>query len=126
MNVRSQDIRDVPGHDLFVGQIAAVQPLKSLPKEDEEDPFVSAVLMGSREGSRELSSGSNPQHRSFSILMYAAHRGILSLGTHEIDVSVKPLEPETPLEATVFRIVCVSGRLLGVARAVDFPFPEGS
>ena len=46
MNVRSQNIGDLPAPDLFVGQIVAVRPLSALAAEQAEDSLVSAVLAG--------------------------------------------------------------------------------
>lgn len=124
MNVRSQDIGDLPAPDLFVGQIVAVRPLSALAAEQAEDSLVSAVLAGSRQHSRDYFWDSTARRQSFSLLTYAAYRGILSLGHHEIDVSVEPLEPATPLDAAVFRIISLSGRSLTIAQSGTPPGPD--
>lgn len=58
--------------------------------------------------------------RRVSMLMNGAHVGILMLENLEIEVTIEPLDLDTPMDATVFRILATEGRSLLLTRtAID-------
>ncbi len=118
-------ITDLPGDDLFVGQIIAVTPLERVEADVLADTITQSVFVGSDDADSEPPESTRRRRRTYSIVTYAPRRGIFLLGRHEIEVSIDPLDVDTPLQATIFRIVSVSGRSLRVTRAVVDAPQEG-
>ncbi len=109
-----------PDDELFVGQVVALLPLSH---EQEagipDDADLRAALAGVED--REHGSPRRTRARTYSVVTYAPERGIFLLGSTEVEVSIRPLGVDTPLEAAVFRIASISGRSLRVTRAVTEP-----
>lgn len=110
---------DLPGEDLFVGQVVALIPVPSASSEDALGR--DAALRAALAGADEPPPRGRVRARTYSLVAYAPHRAIFMLGDREIDVTIRPLEVDTPLEAAVFRVVQVAGRSLRVTRVVAEP-----
>jgi hypothetical protein len=105
---------DLSGDDLFIGQVIALLPVTRRAADVvEDDAALRAALAGADDEQR-----GRGRTRTYSVVTYAPHRGIFLLDGKEIEVSIHPLDLDTPREAAVFRVVSISGRALRVKRAV--------
>ncbi|CAI9390020.1 hypothetical protein [Microbacterium sp. T2.11-28] len=105
---------DLPGEELFIGQVIALLPVTRRAADVvEDDDALRAALAGADDDPR-----GRARTRTYSVVTFAPHRGIFLLDGNEIEVSIHPLDIDTPLEAAVFRVVSISGRALRVKRAV--------
>lgn len=110
----------LPGDDLFAGQIVAVRQVAK----PTADPAVASAIQSSSLESGPSGDGQpsseDPPMRRVSMLMNGAHVGILMLENLEIEVTIEPLDLDTPMDATVFRILATEGRSLLLTRtAID-------
>ena len=59
------------------------------------------------------------------VIFDATGHGVLQVGTVEVRVRILPLTEDTPADATVFRVVALSGRAMYVTGTVADPPPAG-
>ncbi|MFT4050796.1 MAG: hypothetical protein QM677_00945 [Microbacterium sp.] len=100
--------------DLFVGQMIALTP--RMPP-----PPVDAVLLDHMQRLFPLATRGSKQSRqqlrprTYLLMMNRDHDGVLTAGGTEINVTVLPLDVDTPAEATPFRVVAIAGRAIRIS-----------
>lgn len=100
--------------DLFVGQTIALLPILSDPDPDPDRRYQLQLLFPRAVGQTVTPPRRSPRPRVYSVIWDGEGEGVLTAGGKDIDVSLLPLDVDTPPAATAFLVVAVSGRALRV------------
>lgn len=114
------DVMGDQDEDIFVGQVIALLPLGIVghPPSREAQDVIDRMFPRSPPAREEAAPGSI-RRRTYPVIFDRRDHGTLSIGTVEVEVAIMPLTATTPRDATVFRIVALSGRAMYVTGTVQ-------
>ncbi|MFJ6678194.1 hypothetical protein ACIQLK_03575 [Microbacterium sp. NPDC091382] len=111
--------------ELFVGQVLALYPvrIKHGPTARIPPPTLPRIFPRSPEPGTPIGDGSarSMRTRTYTVFVDAPGHGILTVGEFQIEVVLLPLDTETPMQATVFRVATITGRIIEVTGVVIDP-----
>lgn len=112
--------------ELFVGQVLALFPLRITGGPDSEPtpPTLRRIFPRSPDPGRPVRAGSGRAHvraRTYSVVVDGPGHGFLTVGDYQVEVVILALDASTPPQATVFRVVTITGRKIVITGVVADP-----